>query len=135
MLRGPGRAAPVPLFCCPEDVKKPDPPCCGPNENCQKCKVPVCRYCRLKLWKDQGIPVALCNDNFWGYATDLIFRYQVRRIELAVVLPTWINMIVWHIEGDYGHTMREPVAREAFRAAIVTALSCRGRALSRSWRR
>ena len=27
-------------------------------------------------------------------------------------------MIVWHIEGDYGHTMREPIARKAFRTAV-----------------
>ena len=118
MLRGPGRAAPVPLLCCPEDVEKCTPPCCGPNEICQRCKVPVCRGCWLSLLMGQGIPMALCNDNFWGYPTDLIVRYQVRWIELAVVLPTWTNMIVWHIEGDYGHTMREPIARKAFRTAV-----------------
>ena len=62
--------------------------------------------------------MALCNDNFWGYATAIITRYKVRWIEMAAVLPVWTNMLVWHIEGDYGHVMREPVGNRAYRTAV-----------------
>ena len=57
--------------------------------------------------------MALCNDNLWGYATFVIAKYKVRWIELAAVLPVWTHMVVYYVEGDYGHTMKEPVAKEA----------------------
>ena len=62
--------------------------------------------------------MALCNDNFWGFATFVIARYKVRWIELAAILPVWTHMAVYYVEGDYGHTMKSPVAKEAFRTAV-----------------
>ena len=62
--------------------------------------------------------MALCNDNMWGYATHLIAKYKVRWIEAAVVLPCWTNMIVYYIEGDYGHLMTERLGKQQFRTAV-----------------
>ena len=62
--------------------------------------------------------MALCNDNLWGYATYVIAKYKVRWIELATVLPVWTHMVVYYIEGDYGHVMKEPIAKKAYRTAV-----------------
>ena len=35
------------------------------------------------------IPMALVNDNYWGYTTEFIYRYEVRWIEVAIVMPLW----------------------------------------------
>ena len=35
------------------------------------------------------IPMALGNDNYWGYTTDILYRYEVRWIEMAIVMPIW----------------------------------------------
>ena len=43
--------------------------------------------------------MALCNDNFWGYASDIIYKYQVRWLEAAVVQPVWTTMLVCYVEG------------------------------------
>ena len=47
------------------------------------------------------IPMALGNDNFWGYACLLIVKYQVR----------WI-------EGDEGHVMNEFVGQPRWRTKV-----------------
>ena len=62
--------------------------------------------------------MALCNDNLWGYATYVIAKYKVRWIELAAVLPVWTHMVVYYIEGDYGHVMKEPIAKKSYRTAV-----------------
>ena len=51
--------------------------------------------------------MALANDNFWGYTTDIIQRYRVRWIEAAIVSPCWTNLVVYYVEGDFGHLMSE----------------------------
>ena len=99
VLRGPGTEIPVPLLCCPEDVEKCGSSTCSDGDICNKCRVAVCRDCWLKLLFGKGIPMSLCNDNLWGYATAIITRYKVRWIEMAAVLPVWTNMIVWHISA------------------------------------
>ena len=59
--------------------------------------------------------MALCNDNFWGYTTDIISRYHVRWIEAAIVSPCWTNFIVYYIEGDHGHLMTAKLGKQQFR--------------------
>ena len=105
------------LICCPEDVE-----CAAkkhaPGEICKRCRVPVCESCAPRIWKGQGIPMALANDNLWGYAPALIAKYKVRWIEMAAVLPCWTSMIVYYIEGDHGHLMNEKIARPHYRRAV-----------------
>ena len=59
-----------------------------------------------------GVPMALCNDNMWGYSTDLIVKHKVRWIEAAAVQPCWTSTLVYYVEESYGHLMEEEVVRE-----------------------
>jgi hypothetical protein len=73
-LAGAG-AGNVEMLCCPEDVIH----CGGKHDQhliCQRCQVPVCKECYMPLChqRDAGIPMALCNDNFWGYTTHIITK-------------------------------------------------------------
>ena len=61
-----------------------------------------------------GVPMALCNDNMWGYATNFITKYKVRWIEAAAVLPCWTSMIIYYGVADWGHVMNEEVAKQKF---------------------
>ena len=65
-----------------------------------------------------GVPMALCNDNMWGYPTDLIVTHKVRWIEAAAVLPCWTSMIVYYVEGDRGHLMNEEVGQQKYRTVV-----------------
>lgn len=44
-------------------------------------------------------------DMFWGFTTDIIYKYQVRWIEIAAIMPMWTHMIVYYVEGNEGHVM------------------------------
>ena len=48
----------------------------------------------------------------------MIYRYQVRWIETAIVSPIWTTMLVYYVEGDYGHLYGEEVGRQRFRTAV-----------------
>ena len=114
-----GKAGTMEMLCCPEDVEH-----CGgshdPHQICQKCRVPVCKECYMRLChqRDAGIPMALCNDNFWGYTTSLIAKYKVRWIEAAIVSPCWTSMICFYVEGDFGHLMTEELSGQRYRTMV-----------------
>ena len=42
---------------------------------------------------------------FWGYATDIIYKYRVRWIESAAACPVFTCLITYYVEGDRGHLM------------------------------
>ena len=112
---------PIPLLCCPEDVVR-TPRCKHPdNLLCQHCHVPICSSCWHYSWSarhSHRIPMALANDNFWGYTSDIIARYKVRWIEAAIVSPCWTNMLIYYVEGDHGHLMTEELERQKFRTVV-----------------
>ena len=62
--------------------------------------------------------MVLANDNMWGYPSDIIVRYKVRWIEMAIVLPVWTTMMVYYVEGDYGHLMEEQHGKVQDRTAF-----------------
>ena len=66
--------------------------------------------------------MGLANDNFWGYTSDILYRYQVRWVEAAIVAPIWTTMIVYYVEGDGGHLMTESFGQQ--RARTVVRGSC-----------
>ena len=51
------------------------------------------------------IPEALTNDNFWGFTTEIIYKYRVRWIEAAAACPVFTCLITYYVEGDRGHLM------------------------------
>ena len=71
-------APPADILCCPEDVRA----CPGDRHPetrlCPRCRIPLCQRCYESLAALQPPPMALANDNFWGYTTDIIQRYRVR---------------------------------------------------------
>ena len=102
-------------LCCPEDVEH----CGGQHPKhvlCEECRFPVCEQCHVIMTKKNatkcGVQMALCNDNMWGYSTDLIVTHKVRWIEAAAVLPCWTSMIVYYVEESYGHLLEEQVGRQ-----------------------
>ena len=108
------------ILCCPEDER-----CAAAHSNqmwCKDCRVPICRNCISTSLKNSentnGIPMCLANDNFTGFATELLYLYWVRWIELAVASPVFTCMIVYYIEGDRGHLLEERVG-EATHATVV----------------
>ena len=65
-----GRTEPFELLCCPEDIK------CDRNHDtsqiCDYCDVPVCSQCWSLLMRGRNVPMALSNDNMWGYVADIV---------------------------------------------------------------
>ena len=62
--------------------------------------------------------MALCNDNLWGYTTDIIATYRVTWLEAAVVNPCWTSMLVFHVEGDGGHLFGEELNKQKYRTSV-----------------
>ena len=116
-----GNGIPVRVLCCPEDIQR-GAKCKHPaHELCGYCRVPICTTCQAHAWSAKhkhSIPMVLANDNFIGYATDIITRYGVRWLEAAVVMPCWTNMLVYYVEGDHGHLMGEQLGHATFRTVV-----------------
>jgi hypothetical protein len=109
------------MLCCPEDVQ----PCGNDHregEICPQCRVPLCANCVNHLLQSESpaykIPMALTNDNFWGYTCDIIAMYKVRWIEMAAVLPLFTTMMVFYVEGHEGHTMNAVVGQQEWRTSV-----------------
>ena len=108
------------LLCCPEDVHRCED-CKGQSRSiCDSCSIPLCVECAQCIvhGRRKEIPMALCNDNFWGYTSDLIFKYQVTWLEAAIVQPCWTTMMVCYVEGDYGHLLGEKLQQQEFRTKV-----------------
>ena len=99
------------ILCCPEDVH-----CMQLNRGrheeadvCKDCFYPICRGCFFKSKNSKedvvAIPQALTNDNFWGFVTEVIYKYRVRWIESAAACPVFTCLITYYVEGDRGHMM------------------------------
>ena len=66
------------VICCPEDAQT-----CGkhaPDRLCGNCQIPICVNCIQAFQRHSQapvIPMGLCNDNLFGYITDVVYKYQV----------------------------------------------------------
>ena len=67
--------------------------------------------------------MGLCNDNFWGYTTNILSELNVRWIEAAIVNPYWTTMLIYYIEGDRGHLMQEVMGKQE-RRTVVRGSAC-----------
>ena len=70
------------------------------------------------MFKGEDIPAALGNDNYIGYTTMLLAKYKVRWIEAAIASPCWTSMLIYKVEGDFGHLMSEEWGAQSFRSAV-----------------
>ena len=109
------------LLCCPEDVCKRHKCRHADTDLCEHCLIPLCRRCHRLMHKKMSacrIPMSLCNDNFWGYSTDILIKNKIRWIEAAIVSPCWTSMIVYYVEGDQGHLLGEEVGKQKSRTVV-----------------
>ena len=87
---------------------------------CEHCILPVCRACRVQLASAGGrsnVPMALANDNWYGYVQDVIARYDARWIECACASLCWTTLITYQLEEPYGHLMNESMQGSRSRTA------------------
>ena len=83
------------------------------RELCDRCQVPVCATCRsgiasYKASADTGsVPMALANDNYYGYAMKLLAEKRITWLECAAASLVWTTLMVYYIEQPYGHLMHE----------------------------
>ena len=110
------------ILCCPEDVNARKSRRCQHNDDvlCAHCEIPVCCKCESKWPKGENhkIPMAIGNDNLWGYTSDIIVKHKVTWLEAAIVSPCWNQMIVYYVEGDSGHLMNEFTGAQKFRTVV-----------------
>ena len=62
--------------------------------------------------------MVLANDNFWGYTSDVIYKYGVTWLEAAIVQPCFTSILVCYVEGDYGHLLGEELHQQKFRTKV-----------------
>ena len=62
--------------------------------------------------------MVLANDNWWGYTSCLLFKYQVTWLEAAIVQPCWTSMLVCYEEGDEGHLLNEQMQQQRHRTRV-----------------
>ena len=106
------------MLCCPEDIA-----CCGKHEAqkvCADCLIPICNECWATMGQmaDYGVPMSLCNDNFWGFMSPIVARHGVRFVEMCVALPIWTTTNVFYIEHDRGHLLQEKIGQKQWRTAM-----------------
>ena len=113
-------AEPVFVLCCPEDVQKRRECKRRGGRLCNDCWIPLCSECDKCIGRGETseIPMALANDNMWGYTSDLIFGLRVRYLEMAIVQPVWTTMMVCYVEGDRGHLLNEEVDKQQYRTRV-----------------
>ena len=92
------------VLCCPEDVRSTSRCQHAADTLCPHCEIAICNSC-YKVCHDvtaTAIPMSFGNDNFWGYTTEILYKYEVRWVEAAIVMPCWTTIIVYYVEGDRG---------------------------------
>ena len=75
LLRMCGHTEPFEVLCCPEDINCKEAH--GPEVICGECDVPICSDCYRRVNRSKDAPMALANDNMWGYIASVIMQYQV----------------------------------------------------------
>ena len=56
-------------------------------------------------------PMDFSNDNVYVFGLDIVYRWRLRFIEVAVYVPLWTTMIVYYIQEDRGHFTSEALHR------------------------
>ena len=84
------------IICCPEDVQ-----CAEDHAEhllCAECTFPLCWQClhTSSAQEDTAVPIpaALANDNFFGFALDIVYKYKVRYIECAAASPLFTALMM-----------------------------------------
>ena len=82
---------------------------------CQSCRIQICKSCRVNVAEyDESrghgtVPMALANDNYYGYALKLLVEKSVTWLECAAASLVLTTLMVYYLEEPYGHLMLEPM--------------------------
>jgi hypothetical protein len=97
------------IICCPEDIRRCKTCVKTGDRLCGECRVPLCEHCHdaITSYRPYIVDMGLCNDNLWGYVTDILYRHKVRWLEMAIVAPVWTSMMIFYVEGNGGHLFNE----------------------------
>ena len=63
------------------------------------------------------MPMALANDNYYGYALKLLVEKRITWLECAAASLVWTTIMVFYMEAPYGHLMLEEMEGAQARAA------------------
>ena len=101
--------------------------CTGYRRLCHGCKVPICRECFKGLDGFSGVgsvPMAVANDNFYGYVSPVLVDTNATWLECAAASLHWNSMMVYYVEAPHGHLMLEkmdgPTARTQVRGNLFS---------------
>ena len=91
----------ISLLCCPEDRRCQVCPAAS-AECCEKCEVPLCRFCRTDvIHRNVKPPQALSNDLMIYYAPREIFELNATFMELVCASPCLTTMVCFSLEKKY----------------------------------
>ena len=62
--------------------------------------------------------MALANDNYYRYIAEVFSKHRVRWIEAAAACPVWTTLMVFYLEEDEGHLMREEMFQKQYRTGV-----------------
>jgi hypothetical protein len=84
----------------------------------------VCARCNAQLKRfneystSGSVPMALGNDNYYGYVQWLLVTEQVTWLECAAASLCWSTILVYYLEEPYGHLMLENVSGASARTQV-----------------
>jgi hypothetical protein len=95
---------------------------------CKHCSLPICKGCRIQLATAHGksnVPMALANDQWYGYVQEILARLDVRWIECAAASLAWTTQIIYQLDTPHhGHMMLESMTgaqnRIAYRGNVFS---------------
>ena len=119
------------LLCCPEDHRC-EKGCVQKKTLCEACEIPICRECRLKMLANEPSPMALVNDNWYGYVEAFIYEKKVTWMEKTCATPFWTGIMLMEIDvrrnakgNRKRHMMHEPLysgqGRIAYKGQLFSA--------------
>ena len=80
---------------------------------CNKCSIPFCRKCRIGLSIYRGyheIPMAIANDNWYGFVLKILADPELTWIEVAAANLIFSTIMVYYLEEPHGHLMGEKMS-------------------------
>ena len=121
----------IPLLCCPEDHRCRHS-CSELKLLCRSCEIPVCKECQHGLQNNEIVPIALSNDNWYGYVERWIYENDVTWMEKTCATPYWTGLMLFEIDVRRGakgarkkHLMHDPLfsneGRVAYKGQLFSA--------------
>ena len=101
------------ILCCPEDHQC-SKGCAQKKKLCDFCELPVCRDCQYSLEANKIVDTGLCNDNWYGYVEQWIYKNKVTWMEKTCATPFWTGLMLFCVDSRNSsrrrkHLMHSPL--------------------------